>query len=114
MKNLNMADLFGRFRDMQSKMEEMQKSLEQVVVEADAGGGMVKVKANGKRRILSVKLDPVAVDPADPEMLEDLITAGVNRALEKAEAAAQEKMAELSSGMLPGGIPGFDPSKLGL
>jgi len=115
MSNFNMADMFGKVQEMQSKMEEVQKSLEELIVEAEAGGGMVKVKANGKRKIINIELDKDVVDPADKEMLEDLVVAGVNKALEKAEAAAKEKMQEAYKGMIPGGgIPGMDLSKLGL
>jgi len=115
MSNFNMADMFGKVQEMQSKMEEVQKSLEELIVEAEAGGGMVKVKANGKRQIINIELDKDVVDPADKEMLEDLVVAGVNKALEKAEAAAKEKMQEAYKGMIPGGgIPGMDLSKLGL
>lgn len=111
----NMADMFGKFSEIQSKMEEAQKELEKLKVEAEAGGGMVKVTANGKREILSIKLDKDVIDPDDAEMLEDLVVAGVNKALEKAEEAAREKLQDTYKNMLPGGgIPGIDLSKLGM
>ncbi|MGK7371293.1 MAG: YbaB/EbfC family nucleoid-associated protein [Candidatus Halalkalibacterium sp. M3_1C_030] len=111
----NMADMFGKISELQSKVQEAQEELEKVEVEAEAGGGMVKVQANGKRKILSIKLDKDVIDPEDAEMLEDLVVAGVNKALEKAEEAAQEKMQDAYKGMMPGGgIPGMDLSKLGL
>ncbi|MDX1585178.1 MAG: YbaB/EbfC family nucleoid-associated protein [Balneolaceae bacterium] len=111
----NMADMFGKISELQSKVQEAQEELEKVEVEAEAGGGMVKVKANGKRKILSIKLDKDVIDPEDAEMLEDLVVAGVNKALEKAEEAAQKKMQDAYKGMMPGGgIPGMDLSKLGL
>lgn len=115
MSQFNMADMFGKFSDMQSKMKEAQEKLAGVIVEADAGGGMVKVKANGKREIISIDLDKDVINPDDKEMLEDLVVAGVNKALEKAEEAAKEKMQDVYKDMLPGGgIPGLDMSKLGL
>ncbi|HKL17792.1 MAG TPA: YbaB/EbfC family nucleoid-associated protein [Halalkalibaculum sp.] len=111
----NMADMFGKISELQAKVQEAQDELEKVEVEAEAGGGMVKVKANGKRKILSIKLDKDVIDPEDAEMLEDLVVAGVNKALDKAEEAAQEKMQDAYKGMMPGGgIPGMDLSKLGL
>jgi DNA-binding YbaB/EbfC family protein len=111
----NMADMFGKISELQSKVQEAQEELEKVEVEAEAGGGMVKVKANGKRKVLSIKLDKDVIDPEDAEMLEDLVVPGVNKALEKAEEAAQEKMQDAYKGMMPGGgIPGMDLSKLGL
>lgn len=115
MSDFNMADMFGKIQEMQSKMQEAQQGLNDVIVEAEAGGGMVKVKANGNKQIVSIEMDNDVVDPADKEMLEDLIVAGVNKALEKAEAASKEKMQEMYKGMIPGGgIPGMDMSKLGL
>lgn len=110
-----MADMFGKIQEMQSKMQEAQEGLKDVIVEAEAGGGMVKVKANGSKQIVSIKMDKDVVDPEDKEMLEDLIVAGVNKALEKAEEASKEKMQEMYKGMIPGGgIPGMDMSKFGL
>ena len=115
MSQFNMADMFGRISDLQSKMKEAQERLSEVIVEADAGGGMVSVKANGKREILQINVDRDVIDPEDKEMLEDLIVAGVNKALEKAEAAGKEKMQEVYKDILPGGgIPGMDMSKFGL
>ena len=111
----NMADMFGKFSELQSKMEEAQEELKKIEVVAEAGGGMVKVTANGKREILGIKLDEDVIDPDDAEMLEDLVVAGVNKALEKAEEAAQKKMQDTYKDMLPGGgIPGLDLSKLGM
>lgn len=115
MSDFNMADMFGKIQEMQSKMQEAQEGLDEVIVEAEAGGGMVKVKANGNKQIVSIEMDNDVVDPSDKEMLEDLIVAGVNKALEKAEAASKEKMQEMYKNMMPGGgIPGMDMSKFGL
>lgn len=115
MSDFNMADMFGKIQEMQSKMQEAQEGLNDVIVEAEAGGGMVKVKANGNKQIVSITMDNDVVDPADKEMLEDLIVAGVNKALEKADEASKEKMQEMYKGMIPGGgIPGMDMSKFGL
>jgi len=115
MSQFNMADMFGKLNDMQAKVKEAQEKLGEVIVEADAGGGMVKVKANGKREIISIEIDKDVIDPEDKEMLEDLVVAGVNKALEKAEEAGKEKMQDIYKDMLPGGgIPGMDMSKFGL
>lgn len=115
MNQFNMADMFGKISDMQAKMKEAQERLAEVVVDAEAGGGMVKVKANGKRQIISIEIDRDVIDPDDKEMVEDLVVAGVNKALEKAEDAAKEKMQEVYKGILPGGgLPGMDMSKFGL
>ncbi|MBN2732790.1 MAG: YbaB/EbfC family nucleoid-associated protein [Balneolaceae bacterium] len=111
----NMADMFGKFSELQSKMEEAKQELKKVTVSAEAGGGMVKVEANGERKIISIDLDKDVIDPDDKEMLEDLVVAGVNKALDKAEEAAQKKMQDTYKDMIPGGgIPGMDLSKLGM
>jgi DNA-binding YbaB/EbfC family protein len=113
--NNNMADMFGKFSELQSKVEEAKQELAKLEVEAEAGGGMVKVRANGQRKILDIELDKDVIDPEDAEMLEDLVVAGVNKALEKAEEAAQEKMQNTYKDMIPGGgLPGMDLSKLGM
>lgn len=110
-----MADMFGKITEMQNKMQEVQQELEKLEVEAEAGGGMVKVRANGKRQVINIELDKDVVDPEDKEMLEDLVVAGVNKALDKAEEASKSKMQEAYKGMIPGGgLPGMDLSKLGL
>lgn len=110
-----MADMFGKISDMQAKMKEAQDRLSEIIVEAEAGGGMVRVKANGKRQIISIELDNDVIDPDDKEMIEDLVVAGVNKALEKAEDAAKEKMQEIYKDLMPGGgLPGMDLSKFGL
>lgn len=115
MSDQNMADMFGKISNMQAKMKEVQDRLGELTVEAEAGGGMVRVTANGNRKIVSIDLDKDVIDPEDKEMVEDLVVAGVNKALEKAEDAAKEKMQEVYKDILPGGgIPGMDMSKLGL
>ncbi len=108
---MNMADMFGKLTEFQKKVDEVKRQLNELEVEAEAGGGMVRVTANGNREITSIKLDRDIVDPNDIEMLEDLITAGINQAIKKAEEAAQDKMADVTKGMLPGG---FDLGNLGM
>lgn len=108
---MNMADMFGRVMDMQRKIAEAQESLAAKTATAEAGGGMVKVTANGAQRLTSIKIERDAVDPDDLELLEDLIIAGVNKALEQAQAMAKEEMGKAAGGMLP---PGFDMSQFGL
>ena len=106
----NMGDLFGKLNEFQQKMQDVKDQLAEMEIEAEAGGGMVKVKANGNREIISIKVDKDVVDPEDTDMLEDLIVAGVNKALSQAEQESQNKMSEMTKGMMPGGI---DPSSLG-
>lgn len=106
-----MADMFGKMMEMQNRMSEIQEELAKKSVTAEAGGGMVKVTANGKQEVTAIKIDPDAVDPDDLELLEDLVIAGVNKALERASEMAQKEMRGAAGGMLP---PGMDLSQLGL
>lgn len=107
----NMADMFGRIMDMQRKMAEVQESLAKKTVTAEAGGGMVQVTASGAQRVTAIRIDPTAIDPGDTELLEDLIIAGVNKALDEAAEMARREMGNLTGGLLP---PGFDLSQFGL
>jgi len=100
----NMGNMMKQMQKMQKQMEELQKQLDQMEVEASAGGGVVTCKANGKKEIVSIKIDPSAVDPEDVEMLEDLIVAAVNEALRNAEDMVAKEMAKLTGGM---NIPGL-------
>jgi len=110
-QDFNMADMFGKLMEMQQKISEAQEELGQKSATVEAGGGMVRVTANGLQRITSIKIEPDAVDPDDLELLEDLVMAGVNKALDEASALARTEMGKAAGGMLP---PGFDLSQLGL
>lgn len=107
----NMADMFGKIMEMQRKVNEVQESLAKKTVTAEAGGGMVKVTANGAQRITAIKIEPDAVDPEDLELLEDLIIAGVNKALDEAAVMAKQEMSAAAGSMLP---PGFDLGQFGI
>ena len=107
----NMADLFGKMKDMQQKMAEMKEKMGQATYTAEAGGGMVSVTVNGLKQVLSVKLDKDLIDPNDPEILEDIIVAAINKALAEVDTNTASSMNDLIPG---GGIPGLDLSKFGL
>jgi DNA-binding YbaB/EbfC family protein len=100
-----LGDMMKQVQKMQARMEEMQAELEEERVEGTAGGGMVKVVANGKQEIVEVKIEKEVVDPDDIEMLEDLVLAAVNQAQEKAQELAAEKMSGLTGGLK---IPGLN------
>lgn len=90
-------------QQMQNRMAKIQQELEEAEVEGTAGGGVVKATANGQRALMSIKIDPSAVDPDDVEMLEDLVLTAVQDALEKSAAMAEEKMGALTGGLkIPG------------
>lgn len=102
----NMAGMMKQVQKMQEKMAQVQQELEQKVVTAEAGGGMVKVTANGKQQLVKIQIEKEVVNPNDVEMLEDLILAATNKALEDASRWAQDEMAKATSGLLPN-IPGL-------
>ena len=102
----NMNNLMKQAQRMQRQMEEQQAELENKEFSATAGGGVVEVTVTGKREVSKVKIDPEAVDPDDVEMLEDLLVAAVNEALEKVDAETTSAMSKFTGGM-GGGMPGL-------
>ncbi len=104
MKMGNMAGQLNLLQKMQKDMEKMQEKLQGMTVEGTAGGGMVTVVMNGKQKIVQVRIDPEVVNPEDVEMLEDLVLAAFNQALEKSTEMAQSEMQKITGGML-GSLP---------
>jgi len=101
----NMQQLMRQAQKMQEQMQALQEELNAREYEVSAGGGMVKIKINGERRILSVSIDPDIVDPDDVETLEDIITAGVNEAIKLVDDTNTAEMNRLTGGLgLPGGL----------
>ena len=97
------GDMMKQIQAMQQQMEETQAKVEETEFSATAGGGMVTARVNGKKELLGIEIDPEAVDPDDVEMLEELETAAVNEALNKAGKEMEDKMGEITGGMnLPG------------
>ena len=90
-------------KELQERMERVREELKQKTVEASSGGGMVTAIANGAQEIVAVKIKKDAVDPDDIEMLEDLVVAAVNLALEKSKALNEEELSKLTGGLkIPG------------
>ena len=104
MAKFNMAQQFNLIQKFQKEMAKLQDELEGMTVEGSAGGSMVIVKANGKQKILSITIDPEVITQDDREMIEDLIVAAVNQALDNSKKLAQEEMQKITGGML-GGLP---------
>jgi len=101
----NLGQLMKQAQAMQAKMAEMQAQLEAVEMTGMAGGGMVELTLNGKGDIKRVKIDKAVVDPAETEVLEDLIVAAFNDARQKVNAHAESEMQKLTGGLaLPGGM----------
>ena len=100
----DMNSILQQAQKVQSRIESVQKELEKLEVEGSSGGGMVTVKANGKQEVLSIKIEPEVMSE-DVEMLEDLVLAAVNQALNRAQEAADEQMQKATGGMM-GNLPG--------
>ena len=108
MAQFDMNKLMQQAQQMQSEMAKAQEELANEVVEASAGGGMVVVKATGGDEIREIKIDPKAIDPDDPEFLEDAVLAAVNEALRSAQALAQTKLGGMMGGLGGLGLPGLE------
>ncbi|MEO6456724.1 MAG: YbaB/EbfC family nucleoid-associated protein [Chloroflexia bacterium] len=96
--------MMKQLQQMQSKMEKAQEDLADETVTATAGGGAVTIEMNGHHEVKAVTLDPDAVSPDDVEMLQDMLLAAYNEALNKAQNLAQEKMGAITGGL---NIPGI-------
>ncbi len=96
---MNLQKLMQQAQQMQAKL---QKEMQETVVEASIGGGMVTVEMSGVKKLVSVKIDPEAMDPEDPSMLEDLVLAAVNEAARKVDEALQAKLGSAASGLSTG------------
>ena len=99
-----MGNMMKQAQQLQSKMMKLQEELADKSVDASSGGGMVKVTANGRQQILSIRIEEEVVDPDDVEMLQDLILAAVNDALAKAQEMVSSEMSKLTGGL---NIPGL-------
>ena len=98
-----MGGIYKKAQEMQKKMADVQSEIDSMEVEGSSGGGMVKAVVNGKKRILSLNIDPDILSE-DKEMLEDLILVAINQAIDKIEVVSKEKMGSLTGGM---NIPGL-------
>ena len=99
----DIGKLLKQAQQMQGKMAEMQQRLAENTIESSAGGGMVKVTMNGRHEVISLKIDPEVVDPADVEMLEDLVIAAVNEARSRIDEMIKAEMSSLTGGIsMPG------------
>ena len=104
MANLDINKLMQQAQQMQQQMAEAQEELASETVEASAGGGLVTVRATDNGEIIAIKIDPKAIDPDDPELLEDMVLAAVNEALRSAQSLAQSKLGAMTGGL---GLPGM-------
>lgn len=99
----DLNSMMKQLQQVQAEMTEAQEKLKDEVVEASAGGGMVKVKVSGDLRVLEVAIDPEAIDPEDPELLQDMVLAAVNEGLRSAQELAQQRLGGIAGGLAGGG-----------
>ncbi|MCK4574728.1 MAG: YbaB/EbfC family nucleoid-associated protein [candidate division Zixibacteria bacterium] len=100
-----MGNMMKQVQKMQEKMAQLQEELEKAEVEGSAGGGMVKVVANGKGEVKNITIDPEVVDKEEIEMLQDLIVAAINQVKQKSQELQTEQMSGLTGGL---NIPGLN------
>ena len=101
----NMSGLMKQAQKMQTDMTKAQEEIAEIELETSSGGRMVTVRVNGVMELLSINIDPEAVDPEDTETLEDLIIVAVNSALAQVKAESDRKLSAVTGGM--GGLPGM-------
>jgi DNA-binding YbaB/EbfC family protein len=108
---LDMMKMMGKVKEMQARLKVAQDNLEKIIVTGEAGGGMVKATVNGKKKLLSVDIDPTIVSSSDKLLMQDLVVAAVNKAMEEADGRAKEEHKKSTDGILPS-IPGMDFSSM--
>jgi DNA-binding YbaB/EbfC family protein len=100
----NFNQMMKQAQQMQAKMAALQKELEVREFEASTGGGMVKVKVNGKQELLDLEINPECVDPSDVDMLQDLVKSAINQAMKDSSDTVSSAMSKITGGM---NIPGL-------
>jgi DNA-binding YbaB/EbfC family protein len=105
--SMDMNKMLQQVQQMQAEMAKAQEELAKETVEASVGGGTVTVTANGSGEIVGIKIAPQAIDPDDPESLEDLVLAGVNQALRNVQDLQQSKLGGAVGGLKGLGLPGL-------
>ncbi len=105
--SFDMNKMLEQVQQMQSQMQKAQEELKNETVQATAGGGMVTVTATGDGEISAIVIDPKAIDPADPELLADMVVAAVNEALRSAHGLLEAKLGPALGGMQGLGLPGL-------
>ena len=105
--SMDFNKMMEQVQQMQTQMQQAQEELKNETVQATAGGGMVTVTATGGGEIKEIKIDPKAIDPDDPELLEDMVLAAVNEALRSSQSLVESKLGPALGGMHGLGLPGL-------
>ncbi len=108
---LDMMNMMSKVKEVQARLRQAQENLHSIVVTAEAGAGMVKATVNGKKKVMSIEIDPSILIATDQVLVQDLVVAAVNKALSEAEDKAKEELKKSTDGLLPN-IPGLDLSQM--
>lgn len=100
-----MSNMLGKLQELQEQMAQVQEEIARMEATGEAGGGVVKATVNGRQQLLKIEIAKEVIDPNDAEMLEDLVVAAVNKAVERTKELAEERMANAARSFLP---PGFN------
>jgi hypothetical protein len=103
--------MMGKMKEVQERMKQAQDNLALLKISEEAGGGMVKVVVNGKKHLMLIDIDPLLLKVEDKIMVQDLIVAAINKAVEEADVQGREQLKKSTEGLLPN-IPGMDLSNL--
>ena len=107
----DMMKMMGKMKEVQARMKEAQDNLVKLKAQGESGAGMVKATVNGKKQLIAIDVDPLLLKGDDKIILQDLIVAAVNKAIEEVDGLAKEEMRKSTEGLLPN-IPGLDLSSL--
>jgi len=108
---MDFTGMLGKMKDLQARMKEAQEQLSNITESAESGAGMVRVTINGQKKIIQLEIDNDLIKPEDKEMLQDLVVAAMNKAMEKIEPKIKEHLQQSTQGLLPN-IPGLDLGNL--
>lgn len=108
--NINLGDLMGKMKELQNKLKEAQDGLVNISATGEAGAGLVKATVNGRKQVISIEIDNELIKPEEKEMLQDLVVAAVNKALQEIELKILEHIKNFTGGILPD-MPNFDFGK---